>query len=266
MLSKTLTTETWNDELPRMKIRMGEVIIYTSAIDLEDGHKGGLGQIRRELDMMEFARSCGVRVPRVYSYHREGDVETCVMEYVEGTMLEEIKDEEVISTVKGQVREYVGMMETVTHNEVDFVLSNNLSPCQTFANSKAFYRYLLRGIETLHRRYPDGPKPSYDVEAAVAALPDEPIVFSHGDLYNSNNVIVGLDGTLALIDFECAGYHPLHVARWLAGIKDNDPVSRLVDAICTTSKAVSHGEEEKYCAGMPSLEDQLKRMNAYVAI
>lgn len=272
MSFKTLTRQTWNDDLPRLKLGIGPITIFAAVFDpaeLTEAEGTPLEPpMRVELDMMALAGSVGVRVPKVYAYDRQGRVETCVMEYVQGEMLESIADQAVISKARTKVRSYVDMMQTIRRTSVDFVLKNNLYfRGDSFPSSEAFYRHMLKYIIVLHAmKFPEAPTPSYDIDAALAAYPvNEPAVFSHGDLYNLNNVIVADGGdTITLIDFECAGYLPLHVARWFAGVDGDTPAEKLVRHLGVAYRGAYLAFEDQYCQGVQDLLAALNDAGAYI--
>jgi hypothetical protein len=70
-------------------------------------------------------------------------------------------------------------------------------------------------------------------------------VLAHGDLADDNNVIVCADGTVKLIDWECAGFLPLHVARAVSETLDvTSRLGAMIGSLCDAAQSGTFGERK----------------------
>jgi aminoglycoside phosphotransferase len=247
MIHERLTSETWDADEPRIKDRVGGKIIYYKA----NGSSEDVGAIRQELDMMALAAQHGVLVPRVWSYNRAEELEVCMIEYVEGTPLEKLDaDDPLARKAISVVEAYISAMESVQRPTT----LNNQHPLvqslQVPATSSDVYRHLLATIRFHAQRY-QLQFPEETVRELESMFPTEPCVLAHGDLAGNNNVIVSPDGTVKLIDWECAGFLPLHISRAVSKtLDDSSRLGGMIRSLCAAAQSGTFGEREKFGAAL----------------
>jgi aminoglycoside phosphotransferase (APT) family kinase protein len=214
--------------------------------------------MRWELDMMAQAAAVGVSCPTVHSYSCVGEVELCMFEFVEGTPLEKLlPDSAVAARAHATVHEYITKMEQVQRDSP--AIGQNTLLLETCSSGREMYLYLLKQAWGLHRRTRFNlPAPAIDLFPV-----NEPCVLVHGDLRDANNAIVHADGPVTLIDWECAGFLPLHIGRFVLGTLDEtQPLGALMGHLCRAQKYGAHGEKEKYSAAVEKLVDGLAAASA----
>ncbi len=258
MIHERITSETWNADRPRVKDRVGTKIVYYNINSSSDA----VGAIRQELDMMEIAAQHDVSVPRIYTYDCFEELEVCTIEYVEGTPLDKLDPTDpLVQKAKSIVETYIRTMESVQRPDT----LNNQRPLfqglRVPATSLDVYLHLLTITEFHARRY-QLPFALQTVQELPQLFPVEACVLAHGDLAEGNNVIVYADGTVKLIDWECAGFLPLHVARAVSETLDvTSRLGGMIGSLWDAAKSGTFGEREKFTTALADFVRHTSYMN-----
>jgi predicted Ser/Thr protein kinase len=247
MIHERITSETWNADRPRVKDRVGNKIVYYNINSSSDV----VGAIRQELDMMEIAAQHGVSVPRIYTYSCVEELEVCTIEYIEGTPLDKLDPADPLAQkAKSIVRTYTRTMESLQCPDTLNTQHPLLHGLRVPATSSDVYLHLLTITEFHARRY-QLPFAPLTVRKLAKLFPVEACVLAHGDLAEENNVIVCADGTVKLIDWECAGFLPLHIARAVSKTLDvTSQLGGMIDSLCDAAQSGTFGEREKFTTAL----------------
>jgi len=238
MIHKCLTSETWNSEQPRVKDRVGDKIYYKVNSSSE-----AVGSIRQELDMMKLSAQHGIPVPRVWSYTRVEELEVCTIEYVEGTPLDKLDPNDPLALkAKSVVESYIRTMESVQRPTT----LNNQHPLgvqslRVPATSSDV------GIVQFHAQRYRLRFPEKTIRELGKLFPAEPCVLAHGDLAGGSNAVVCADGTVKLIDWECAGFLPLHISRAVSETLDvSSRLGGMIGSLCAAAQSGPFGERDQF--------------------
>jgi tRNA A-37 threonylcarbamoyl transferase component Bud32 len=242
-ISQQLTAESWSDEHPRTKQRIGDKVVYIYS------SPSGFHPMSHELEMMKLASSVGIKCPAVYSYSCAGDLEVSVMEYVEGDALSRSPEN---AEARHLVRRALESMDAVERN--DAVMGSHLLFVNgaRFPSSEALYAHWIHHVATLKALF-EAPGPDIHGDWLRSVLPTEPCVLMHGDV-SDDNVIVTPDG-ICLIDWECSGFLPRSAARAMSGTLElSGVVSQTVDCLYRSVKHSALREIPEFSAQLSRLE------------
>ena len=238
-----LTSETWSEDEPRAKYKVGDKVVYVL-----QGPPGS-APMHHELEMMRLASSVGVRVPLVHSYSRTGNLEVSVLEYVEGRSLTREPED---ARARDAARRALESMEALQRTGA-VVGSHLIFPGGAeYPSSKEVYAYWVRQVVGLKKLF-GAQGPDADVEWLESVLPREPCVLMHGDP-SDDNVVVTPEG-ICLIDWECAGFMPRTAARAMSGtLSLSDTASQVVDCLYMAVKHSMLKELPEFSAQLSRLE------------
>ncbi|KAK9762581.1 anthranilate synthase / indole-3-glycerol phosphate synthase [Basidiobolus ranarum] len=203
---------------PRVQIRDGKIVKYGHNVTLEEA---------RTIKFIKEHTS--IPVPEIYDYYTDNGSNYIVMEYIEGTSLEnkltnKELDEVDIDNICLQLREYVNQLRNIKGNYIGTISKTSISDVMfgvigPYENEKALNAHILEGVaQTLKNYYADF------LRSMFISKGESSFYLTHGDLTPRNIIIGENNKIIGIIDWEGSGYLPEYweYARSRIGVSWND--------------------------------------------